>query len=221
MSDAREKILAAIRTANTAAGSAPAPPSAATTTTTPPLAGPLAAARASPPAGALVDLLAERVGDYQATVTRIADEAAIADAVAAILHRHGAQRIAVPSGLPRTWRPTRAELVADDPPIDHRTLGALDGVLTGCALAIAETGTLVLDAGRTQGRRALTLLPDLHVCVVFGEQIVPDVSDAVDALATTRRPITLVSGPSATSDIELQRVEGVHGPRRLEVVLVA
>jgi len=234
MSSARSEILASIRAANAAAvrpAAAPAPtspttpptppPTSPTTPPTPPPTGPAAAARPSPPAGALLDLLAERVDDYRATVTRIADDAAIADAIAAILQRHGAQRIAVPGDLPAVWRPPHAELVVDVPPLDHRTLGALDGALTGCALAIAETGTLVLDGGTAQGRRALTLLPDLHVCVVLDEQVVADVPDAIAALAATRRPVTFVSGPSATSDIELERVEGVHGPRRLEVVLVA
>ncbi|MEZ5120846.1 MAG: LUD domain-containing protein [Solirubrobacterales bacterium] len=221
MSSARSEILASIRAAN-AAAARPAPtPTSPTTPPTPAPTGPAAATRASPPAGALLDLLAERVDDYRATVTRIADDAAIADAIAAILQRHGAQRIAVPGDLPAAWRPPHAELVVDDPPLDHRALGALDGALTGCALAIAETGTLVLDGGTAQGRRALTLLPDLHVCVVLDEQVVAGVPDAIAALAATRRPVTFVSGPSATSDIELERVEGVHGPRRLEVVLVA
>ena len=96
-------------------------------------------------------------------------------------------------------------------------------MVTGCAVAIAETGTIALDGGELSGRRAATLVPDLHVCVVRAEQVVPGVPEAVAALgqaAAGGRPITLVSGPSATSDIELERVEGVHGPRRLEVVLV-
>ena len=103
-------------------------------------------------------------------------------------------------------------------------LDAVDGVLTGCALAVAETGTIVLDSSPACGPRALTLVPDHHVCVVLESQIVPGVPDAVAALreaAAAGRPITMVSGPSATSDIELERVEGVHGPRRLDVLVVA
>jgi L-lactate dehydrogenase complex protein LldG len=119
---------------------------------------------------------------------------------------------------------TGVELVPDDPPLAARTLDEIGAALTGCALAIAETGTIVLDGAEASGRRALTLVPDLHVCVVHEEQIVASVPDAVDRLAEAARagrPITLVSGPSATSDIELDRVEGVHGPRRLEVLVVA
>ena len=103
-------------------------------------------------------------------------------------------------------------------------LDALDGALTGCALAIAETGTIVLDAGAAQGRRALTLVPDYHLCVVAEDAVVDLVPEAVERLQPAveeGRPLTLVSGPSATSDIELNRVEGVHGPRTLHVVIVA
>lgn len=178
------------------------------------------AAAAAPPPDAPVDLLAERIADYRATVTRVDQDEAIADAVQAVLDRHAATRIAVPPGLPAAWRPARAALLPDDPPLDREALGAVDGVLTGCALAIARTGTIVLDGGPGQGRRALTLLPDLHVCVIAAAQVVGDVPDAIARLAAATRPITFVSGPSATSDIELDRVEGVHGPRRLEVVLV-
>ena len=126
--------------------------------------------------------------------------------------------MAVTPGAP--WRIEGVELVADDPPLTARDLDGLDGVLGGCALAIAETGTIVLDGGPASGRRALTLVPDLHLCVVFERQVVAGVPDAIAALGTAAAdgwPITFVSGPSATSDIELNRVEGVHGPRILEV----
>jgi L-lactate dehydrogenase complex protein LldG len=132
------------------------------------------------------------------------------------------RRIAVPPGGPAVLG--GVEVVVDDPPLSPRALDELDGVLTGCALAIAETGTIVLDGGERSGRRALTLVPDWHICVVEESAIVAGVPDAVALLraaADDGRPITLVSGPSATSDIELDRVEGVHGPRTLDVVVVS
>jgi L-lactate dehydrogenase complex protein LldG len=158
-----------------------------------------------------VDRFCERVADYKATVRRVA--AGDVDRVMAeVLAEHGAERVAgTLDGF-------------DDAGLGPRELDALDGVVTGCALGIAETGTIVLDGGAASGRRALTLVPDLHLCVVHEEQIVASVPDAVERLAEAARagrPITLVSGPSATSDIELDRVEGVHGPRRLEVLVVA
>jgi L-lactate dehydrogenase complex protein LldG len=113
--------------------------------------------------------------------------------------------------------------VPDDPPLSPRQLDELDGVLSGCALAIAETGTIVLDGVRASGRRALTLVPDYHLCVVRSQDIVPSVPDGVAALAHVAAeggPITFISGPSATVDIELVRVEGVHGPRTLDVFVV-
>jgi L-lactate dehydrogenase complex protein LldG len=131
----------------------------------------------------------------------------------------------VPADLPLDWLPPEIEAVPDraDRPLGVRDLDAIDGVLTGCALGIAETGTIVLDGGAASGGRALTLVPDHHVCVVEASQIVASVPDAIAALepaAREGRPITFVSGPSATSDIELERVEGVHGPRKLDILVV-
>jgi len=127
-------------------------------------------------------------------------------------------RIGVPPGLPESWRPAN---VTEDHGLDAHELDGLDGVLTGCTVAIAETGTLVLAGGALEGRRALTLVPDLHVCVVRTDQVVETVPEAFASLrGLERRPLTFVSGPSATSDIELQRVEGVHGPRSLVVVIL-
>jgi L-lactate dehydrogenase complex protein LldG len=171
------------------------------------------------PAIDLGGLFAERVADYRATVHRCAP-AALAATIGAALAARGARRIAVPAGLDRTWlSDPQLELVADAPPLSHAELDALDGVITACAVALAETGTIVLDGGPDQGRRALSLLPDYHLCVVRVDQIVGGVPEALPRL-DPRRPLTWISGPSATSDIELERVEGVHGPRTLEVVII-
>jgi L-lactate dehydrogenase complex protein LldG len=172
------------------------------------------------PQGAdILELFVERVSDYRATVHRTT-AAALPATIATVLATRGADRIVVPPGLPRDWLATSGvEATADDPPLSYADLDALDGVVTRCAIAIAETGTIVLDAGPDQGRRAISLLPDLHVCVVMADQVVGSVPEALARLDPTR-PQTWISGPSATSDIELQRVEGVHGPRTLDVVLV-
>lgn len=168
------------------------------------------------PAGRL-DLFVDRLVDYKAAVTRCGPDgtaAAVADALS------GADRIVTPADLPGAWLRGYEGMVLPD---DGLTVGDLDGVdavLTGCAVAIAETGTIVLDAGAAQGRRALSLVPDHHVCVVTAEQVVGTVPAGLRRLTPTR-PLTFISGPSATSDIELDRVEGVHGPRRLHVILVA
>jgi L-lactate dehydrogenase complex protein LldG len=166
-----------------------------------------------------VERFCERVADYEASVHRVGEEdlqRALADACRA----RGVARLAM-SDVP--WRPKGVELIPDDPPLGPRDLDRVDGVLTGCALAIAETGTIVLDGGAASGRRALTLVPDLHLCVVRTDQVVPAVPDAIAALEPAvreRRPITFVAGPSATADIELIRVQGVHGPRTLDVFVV-
>jgi L-lactate dehydrogenase complex protein LldG len=167
-----------------------------------------------------VDRFCERVAEYRATVTRVARDD-LADTVARLCRERGAERIGVPPGGPEVV--PGVEVVVDDPPLSPQDLDRLDGVLTGSALAIAETGTIVLDGGERSGRRALTLVPDWHMCVVEAASVVTGVPDAVAALADAPRegrPITLVSGPSATSDIELDRVEGVHGPRTLDVFVV-
>jgi len=171
---------------------------------------------------AVVDRFAERVSEYRATVFRAAGDD-LATTLAEACRECGAQRLAVPRDLPDQWRPEGIELVADEG-MSPKELDAMDGALTGCALAIAETGTIVLDGGAAQGRRALTLVPDYHLCVVRAESIVGQVPEAIEALGDAihaGRAVTFVSGPSATSDIELIRVEGVHGPRTLHVVIAA
>ncbi|MEU7002465.1 lactate utilization protein C [Nonomuraea sp. NPDC046570] len=157
----------------------------------------------------LVGLLAERVGDYRAAVHVVP----AAEVPAKIAELTGDRRLVVPEGLPKEWRPAVAV-----PGESLAELDAADGVITGCAVAIAETGTIVLDAGPGQGRRAMTLVPDYHLCVVRADQIVGVVPEAIVRLDAVR-PMTWISGPSATSDIELNRVEGVHGPRTLEVII--
>lgn len=175
--------------------------------------------RALPPGMDIAKLFVERVRDYRATVHRTT-AAALPATVATVLAARGVMRLAVPAGIADDWLSgVAAERVRDDPPLAFRELDVLDGVITGCAVAIAETGTIVLDGGPGQGRRALSLLPDLHVCVVRAAQVVGTVPEALERLSATR-PQTWISGPSATSDIELQRVEGVHGPRTLDVVFV-
>lgn len=162
---------------------------------------------------ASLDLLGARLQDYRAVVHRV--RSGDVAALLAVLTRGS---WVVPLDFPAAWL-DRPDLLRDEPPLSAAALDLADGVVTTCTLAIAETGTVVLDGGPGQGRRALTLVPDRHVVVVEAGQVVATVPQALEALDPDR-PQTWISGPSATSDIELQRVEGVHGPRQLEVVLV-
>jgi L-lactate dehydrogenase complex protein LldG len=173
----------------------------------------------------IVERFAERAAEYEATVRRVrADE--LPGAIEETLTQRGVKRLVVPPYLPREWMPEGVETLRDAARsrLAKEELDASDGVLTGCALGIAQTGTIVLDSGRAQGRRALTLLPDYHLCVVREDQIVGLVPEAFakleDTVKNEGRAITFISGPSATSDIELDRVEGVHGPRTLEILIV-
>lgn len=169
---------------------------------------------------------AERVEDYGARVTRAAgDDASIRRAVHDACTRQQAHRLLLADASLMRWAPAGlAHLVDGDPePLTVAEITAADGVLSGCASAIAETGSIVLDGGPGQGRRLVSLLPDLHICVIAADQVCGGVPEAIRQLQASvaghRRPVTLISGPSATSDIELVRVQGVHGPRRLEVIL--
>jgi L-lactate dehydrogenase complex protein LldG len=167
----------------------------------------------------VVALFAERAGDYRAVV-EVVDTAALPGAVAAALAARQVADLVVPPGVPGEWlTATGARRLPDEPPLSVRDLDAAHGVITAAAVAIALTGTVVLDAGPGQGRRALSLLPDFHLCVVRADQIVATVSEGLARL-DPRRPLTWISGPSATSDIELNRVEGVHGPRNLHILVV-
>ncbi|MFJ4516124.1 lactate utilization protein C [Streptomyces sp. NPDC088816] len=167
-----------------------------------------------------VDLLAEKLADYRAIVHRC-DAEALPRLIAHLLGERGSKTVLVPPGLEEDW-PAAIEItrITDRPDTTARELDRVDSVVTGCAVAVAETGTLVLDGSPDQGRRRITLVPDHHICVVrVPDQVVSSVPQALDRL-DPGRPLTWISGPSATSDIELDRVEGVHGPRTLEVVLV-
>jgi L-lactate dehydrogenase complex protein LldG len=211
---AREEVLARIRAASRNGGARV------------PGSGPAAH---PPPAGrfrergelsgeALLSLLAERLTDYRALV-RLATAATLANEISSALQRRNARTIVVPPelGLPL---PDFAEVAVDDG-LTAAELDSFDAVITRAAVAIAETGTIVLDGSPDQGRRAITLVPDYHLCIVAADQVVHLVPEAVERLAASAsRLLTWISGPSATSDIELQRVEGVHGPRTLEVLLV-
>lgn len=171
----------------------------------------------------MVERFIERVADYKVQVKRV-EAQELPQAIAAACAQRGVRRLVAPTDLPAAWLPVASEILRDDPPLSNEQLDASDGVLTGCALGIAQTGTIVLDSGSTQGRRVLSLLPDYHLCVIHEEQIVELVPEAIErlneAVTLHGRPLTFISGPSATSDIELNRVEGVHGPRTLDVLVV-
>jgi L-lactate dehydrogenase complex protein LldG len=244
VSSAREEILDRIRTAFQQHGGhlSPGGPGAVGRAATPAqvdaayAALPRAYRRAHHDAAGtdIVALFAERAADYRAVVERVPEAdlpAAIARVLAAV------PRFLVPGGVPAHWlggapagdpaeagatEPTGSlagdRVVRDVPPLSARELDSVAGVLTGCAAAIAETGTIILDHGPGQGRRALTLVPDFHLVVVRADQVAADLPDAIARLDPAR-PHTLISGPSATSDIELIRVEGVHGPRNLHILI--
>ena len=173
----------------------------------------------------IVGRFAERVAEYKATVRRVREDE-LPGVIEETLRDRGVERLVVPPLLPEGWIPDGIETLSDATRLrlTDEELDASDGTLTGCALGIAQTGTIVLDAGSAQGSRALTLLPDYHLCVVREEQIVGLVPEAFACLEWAVKgegmAITFISGPSATSDIELNRVEGVHGPRTLEVLIV-
>lgn len=210
---AREEILGRLRAAT------------ADVTTTVGARGPAPVIAASAESAEVtLELFVENVADYRATVVRCGP-GDVGAAVAAALARAGSRRVLVPDGLDASWvrGADDVELVRDADvdgiPLAPTELDRVAAVVTAARVGIATTGTIVLDHTEDQGRRALTLVPDQHVCVIRADQVVHDVPDAVAALDPVR-PQTWISGPSATSDIELDRVEGVHGPRTLDVIVV-
>ena len=171
----------------------------------------------------LTELLIDRLVDYRALVRQCSEDD-LGATIAQALAERGADTIVAAAGLDPSWMANLSltvltDAVSSGDQLSVSQLEVVDGVITSCAVAIAETGTLILDGSLGQGRRVLTLIPDYHLCVVLPDQIVADVPQALARLEATR-PLTMISGPSATSDIELNRVEGVHGPRTLEVIIV-
>jgi L-lactate dehydrogenase complex protein LldG len=164
--------------------------------------------------GDLIPLAAERIADYRATVHQTSD---LVECLRTVLTDRGVRDMVAPAGVPAAWRIETVRWL--DEPLTIPELDRVGGVLTGCALVIAETGTIVLDAGPDQGRRAITLVPDYHLCVVRADQIVGTVPEAIGRL-DPYRPLTWISGPSATGDLGPARVEGMHGPRSLDVLVV-
>jgi L-lactate dehydrogenase complex protein LldG len=170
--------------------------------------------------GEIVDQFAEFAAEYRANVVRVGP-AGLHTAIKGALAAHDSRRVVIASDLASDLRPEGVELIEDDA-FGNLRLDEFQAVITTCAVAVAETGTVVLDAGPGQGKRAISLIPDHHLCVVFEDQVVDSVPEAVALLAPAvllGRPLTWISGPSATSDIELDRVEGVHGPRILDILL--
>src|SRR5271155_4984995 len=167
-----------------------------------------------------LDMLEERLIEYDTRVHRVG-EAALPAVIAAAIRERGAQRIAIPAGIPATWLPPAVRSTEADQ-LSNLELDSYDGALSRCTVAIALTGTIVIQNAPAQGPRKLSLIPDYHLCVVFAEQIVETVSEAFDRLAATATlPTTFISGPTATADIEMTRIKGVHGPRFLDVLLVS
>lgn len=219
---ARDEILARVRSATADITTEPRTPA---TSRSAEGRGSAGGRHQSEVAGTL-DLFAENVADYRAEVLRV-PTAEVGATIAQALRAAGQQSVVIPTGLDDSWREALGEgfrVVPEAEATAAETLDGIDAVVTGSAIGIATTGTIVLDHQADQGRRELTLVPDCHVCVIRDDQVVHDVPEAVSRLRTPsghQRALTWISGPSATSDIELQRVEGVHGPRTLIVVIAS
>jgi len=165
-----------------------------------------------------LELLVDRLHDYGATVF-YAREGEVAACVAAALKFRQKRSLLIPRDLPRAWLPDGFNFFREG--ASYEEVDASEGVLTDCALAIAITGSIVLRHSAGEARRALTLIPDYHLCVVFASQVVETVPEGIEQMkAFAQVPITTIAGPSATADIEMIRVKGVHGPRTLDVILI-
>jgi L-lactate dehydrogenase complex protein LldG len=174
---------------------------------------------ASLDAAGCTDLFVDRLLHYQVGVFRC-EPASVPRTIGEALGLRGKSRLIVPAGVPRDWLPAGFDWV-EDAGLTYVDLDRSEGVLTGCTVAVAGTGTIVLRHGPTEGRRAVTLVPDYHLCVVTGDQIVETVPEAIRRVsALAPELVTTISGPSATADIEMTRIRGVHGPRTLDVVVV-
>jgi len=170
-------------------------------------------------ADARIELFISRIEHYDGGIFRC-DRAALSETIAAALSERSKRRLVVPPAFPREWLPAGFEFVADENLSNH-DLDASDGAVTTCTVAIALTGTIVLSHSPAEGRRALTLVPDYHLSIVDGEQIVETVPQAFDRLREIAPAlVTTISGPSATADIEMTRIKGVHGPRTLDIIVV-
>jgi L-lactate dehydrogenase complex protein LldG len=166
-----------------------------------------------------IELFTDRLRDYGAKVYRCAPWE-LRSVIGEILSERRKRGLVIARDLPEDWLPEGFEFVRDKG-LTYGEIDASEGVLTGCALAIAMTGTIVLYHSGGEGRRALTLIPDYHLCVVYTSQIVETVPEGIRALAPySVAPLTTISGPSATADIEMTRIQGVHGPRTLDIILV-
>jgi len=169
---------------------------------------------------ASIEALAEKLRDYNAGVS-VCGAGEIAATIRFVMEQRGKSSLLIPEGLPAEWLPGELSFVVDRR-LTYEAIDRSEGALTGCTAAIASTGTIMVCHSATEGRRALTLIPDYHLCVVLSDQIVGSVPEGVRAVSQfDRSPVTMISGPSATADIEMIRVKGVHGPRTLDVVLVA
>lgn len=166
-----------------------------------------------------IALFSERLHDYGAGVHASSPER-LRTVISHVLARRGKQTIVVPHAWPEDWMPIGMEAIRDES-LSYDALDQSGGILTACTVAIALTGTIILRGGPLEGRRALTLIPDYHLCLVQADQIVESVPEGIERLGgVSTTPLTLISGPSATADIEMMRVQGVHGPRTLDVVIV-